>query len=84
MPEEQIGEVSNFFVKPMVAAVKLSATLRVGDRIRIMGSSTDISLEVGSMQIDREPVESADAGAEVGIQLPARARAGDTVFKVTD
>mgnify|MGYP001154508286 CR=1 FL=1 len=84
MPEEQIGEVSNFFVKPMVAAVKLSATLRVGDRIRVKGSSTDISLEVGSMQIDREPVESADTGAEVGIKLPERARAGDTVFKVTD
>lgn len=83
MPEERIGEVSNFFVKPMVVAVNLEATLRVGDRIHIKGSSTDVTLEVTSMQIDREPVASADAGSEVGIKLPERARTGDTVFKVT-
>jgi putative protease len=84
MPEDKIGEVTNFFVKPMVAAIKLSATLTVGDTIHVKGNSTDLTCQVGSMQIDRAAVESAEAGAEVGIQLPERARAGDEVFKVTD
>jgi len=83
-PEEKIGEVSNFFVKPMVAAIRLSATLNVGDTIHVKGHSTDVTLEVASMQIDRNAVESADAGSEVGIKMPERARSGDEVFKVVD
>jgi len=84
MPEEKIGQVSNFFTKPMVAAIKLDATLRVGDQIHIKGHSTDLTLEVTSMQIDKEAVESADAGQEVGIKCPNRARAGDDVYRVSD
>jgi len=83
MPENKIGEVSHFFAKPMVAAIKLSASLKVGDTIHIKGSSTDITFEVQSMQIDRNSVESAEAGADVGIKVPERARDGDTVFLVT-
>jgi hypothetical protein len=41
-------------------------------------------MDVNSMQIDRNAVESADAGADVGIQVPDRARQGDIVFRVTD
>ena len=84
MPEEKIGEVTHFFAKPMVAAIMLSATMKVGDKIHIKGSTTDITMEVTSMQIDRNPVDSADSGAEVGIQVPDKARQGDAVFKVTE
>jgi translation elongation factor EF-Tu-like GTPase len=83
MPEEKIGEVIHFFAKPMVAAIKLSATLKVGDKIHIKGSTTDVTMDVTSMQIDRNAVDSADAGADVGIQVAERARQGDAVFKVT-
>jgi len=84
MPEEKIGEVIHFFQKPMVAAIKLDAALKVGDKIHIKGRTTDITLDVTSMQIDRNAVESAVAGADVGIQVPERARQGDAVLKVTD
>jgi putative protease len=84
MPEEKIGEVTNFFVKPMVAAIRLTAALKVGDSIHVKGHSTDVTMDVTSMQIDRNAVEQADAGAEIGIKMPDRARAGDEVFKVTD
>jgi hypothetical protein len=40
-------------------------------------------MDVTSMQIDRNAVDSADAGADVGIQVAERARQGDAVFKVT-
>jgi len=84
MPEEKLGEVIHFFQKPMVAAIKLSATLKVGDKIHINGITTDITMDVTSMQIDRNAVESADAGADVGIQVSERARQGDAVLKITD
>lgn len=82
MPEEKIGTVTNFFTKPMVAAIELSATLKVGETIHVKGASTDVTFPVESMQIDRNVVESADAGAMIGVKMPERARAGDEVFRV--
>jgi putative protease len=83
MPEQSIGKVSKYFAKPMVAAIELTSTLKVGDTIHIRGASTDMTLTVGSMQIDRANVELADAGASIGVKVPDRARSGDEVFLVT-
>lgn len=84
MARERIGEVLKFFSKPGVAAVKITAgELRVGDTIRIMGHTTDLTEVVGSMEVDNSKVESASVGDFVGIKISDRARAGDGVFKVT-
>ncbi|MDY6893318.1 MAG: translation elongation factor-like protein [Chloroflexota bacterium] len=83
MPEEEIGKVSSFFARPVVAGIDLTSTLKVGDRIHIKGHTTDLELTVASMQIDNVDVNEAKAGDSVGIKLPDRARSGDHVYKVT-
>ncbi|MDO9585973.1 MAG: EF-Tu/IF-2/RF-3 family GTPase [Syntrophales bacterium] len=84
MAEKKIGEVLKFFSKPGVAAVKITqGELRVGDTIRIMGHTTDLTEVVGSIEVDNSKVERASAGDFVGIKISDRARAGDDVFKVT-
>ncbi len=35
MTEEIIGKVSDFFARPVVAGIELTAPLNVGDKIRI-------------------------------------------------
>jgi len=84
MPEVEIGKVSDFFARPVVAGVELTATLKVGDTIRIKGHTTDLEFAVDSMQIDNANVEQAKAGDSVGIKVSDRVRSGDTVYKVTD
>jgi len=84
MAEEMIGHVSDFFARPVVAAVELSGSLKMGDRIRIKGHTTDLELDVASMQIDNSAVQEAKAGDSVGIKVPDRVRKGDSVYKVTD
>ena len=84
MPEEKIGEVTNFFAKPMVAAIKLSQNLKVGDTLHIKGASTDMTFQVTSMQINRVATDTATVGEEVGIRTPERARSGDVVFRVIE
>ena len=84
MPESEIGKVSDFFARPVVAAIELTAGLKVGDKIHIKGHTTDLELNVGSMQINNVPVQEAKAGDSVGVKLSERARKGDTVYKVTD
>ncbi len=84
MPEVEIGKVSDFFARPVVAGVGLIATLKVGDRIHIKGHTTDMELAVDSMQIDNVNVEQAKAGDNIGVKVSDRVRRGDTIYKVTD
>jgi putative protease len=84
MSEDAIGIVSDFFAHPVVAAIELTGTLKVGDKIRIKGHTTDLELEVESMQINNEPVQEAKAGDSIGVKVSERVRDGDTVYKIVD
>jgi len=84
MAEELIGKVEDFFARPVVAGIGLTASLKVGDRIRIKGHTTDLELTIGSMQIDNADVTEADAGDSIGVKVPDRVRAGDSVYKITE
>jgi len=84
MPEEVVGKVSDFFARPVVAGIELTATLKVGDTIHIKGHTTDLEFTVDSMQINNVNVNEAKAGDAIGIKVSDRVRSGDTVYKVTD
>lgn len=84
MPEEEVGKVNDFFARPVVAGIKLTKALKLGDTIHIKGHTTDISTVVESMQINNVNVKEARPGDSVGIKMPERVRPGDTVYKVTD
>ena len=84
MPEELIGRVSDFFARPVVAGIELTATLKVGDTIHIKGHTTDLEFTVDSLQINNVNVNEAKAGDAIGIKVSDRVRSGDTVYKVTD
>jgi putative protease len=84
MGEVEIGKVSDFFSKPVVAGIELSGILKIGDKIHIQGSTTDIELAVESMQIDRVNITEGKPGDLVGIKVPNRVRRGDKVYKITE
>ena len=84
MPEVEIGKVTDYFAKPVVAGVELSGVLKIGDRIHIKGSTTDMELTIESMQINRVDITEAKSGDLVGIKVPDRVRRGDKVYKVTE
>ena len=84
MPDVEIGMVTDFFAKPVVAGIELSGTLRIGDKIHIKGSTTDMELTVESMQIERVNITEGKPGDLVGIKVLDRVRRGDKVYKVTE
>ena len=84
MAEEIIGKISDFFAHVVVAGIELTATLKVGDKVHIKGHTTDLEMNVDSMQIDNAPVTEAKAGDSIGVKVAERVRKGDTVYKVTD
>ncbi len=84
MGEVEIGNVTDFFAKPVVAGIELSGTLKIGDKIHIKGSTTDMELVIESMQIERVSVTEGKPGDLIGIKVPDRVRRGDRVYKVTE
>ena len=84
MTEKADGKVSDFFAHPVVAGIDMTGTLKVGDKIHIQGHTTDIEMEIASMQINNANVDKTKKGDSIGIKVPDRVRRGDTVYKVTD
>lgn len=84
MTEQMIGTVSDFFARPVVAAIELTAELKLGDKIHFKGHTTDLEVTVSSMQINNAAVTEAKAGDSVGVKLTERVRKGDTIYKITD
>ncbi|MFC1961458.1 translation elongation factor-like protein [Chloroflexota bacterium] len=83
MPEEAVGKVSDFFARPVVAGIDVTGTMKVGDKIHILGHTTDLEMVIESMQINNVSVVEAKSRDLVGIKVSDRVRPGDTVYRVT-
>lgn len=85
MPEQKVGEVMKFFSKPGVAAIKITeGVLKVGDRLKFKGHTTDFEEQIQSMQIENQSVEKAEIGQLVGIKVKERVREKDLVYKIVE
>jgi hypothetical protein len=82
MAEKRIGTVTHYFDRIGVAAVDLTDTLRVGDRVRVEGHTTKFEATIDKMQIDRKDVQEARPGQDVAVHLGERARAHDAIVKL--
>jgi putative protease len=82
MKEKEIGKVSSYFSHVEVAAIKLSASLKVGDKIHIKGHTTDFEQDVEGIQIEKEKIAKAKKGDHIGIKVPEKVRPNDKVFVV--
>ena len=75
-----LGLVDDFFAKIGVVALTLKGSVAVGQKIQVLGHTTNFEQTVDSMQIDHAPVTQAGPGDSVGIKVGARARGGDHVY----
>ena len=75
-----IGKITHYYSNIGVGIIELSDSLKVGDKIRIKGHTTDIEETVDSMQIDHKDVEEAKKGDVIGIKVPDHVRETDQVY----
>jgi len=83
MPEKEIGKITHYFGHINVGIVELSDGLRVGDKIRIKGHTSDLVEDVPSMQIEHVDVSEANVGDAVGIKVTQKVHVNDKVYKIT-
>ncbi len=79
-----VGKVTHYFTHLGVAALDLTEPIRLGDRIHVVGRTTNLAQEVESMEIDRKPVDIAYAGDDVAIKVIGRTRTGDAIYRKSD
>jgi putative protease len=80
-PGQSIGSVTHYFGHLSVAAVTLTDTLRVGDRIHIRGHTTNVEQSVDSMEVEHAKVDSAGPGDDVALQVTDHVREHDQIFR---
>ena len=83
MSDDKVGVVFKYFQGAGVAGVEVLNIIRVGDSVQFLGTQTNFSQSVDSMQADGEDVEEAVAGDKVGIKVGGRVRLNDRVYRVS-
>jgi putative protease len=79
----KVGKVIHYFTAIGVAVVELSGNLKVGEKIKFEGATTDFEQTVDSMQVDKKEIQEAKKGTEIGLKVADRVREGDTVSKIS-
>lgn len=83
--EEKVGVVTDYLNRIGVAVIRLTeGNLRVGDRVRIAGKTSELSQVVESLQIEHQAVQEALRGAEVAMKVQGVVRRHDQVFRIRD
>ncbi len=82
MAEKEIGKVIHYFDRAMVAVVRLSSSLKTGDRVKIVKGIGEFEETVSSMQVEHESISAGKKGDEVAIKISQPTKEGAHVFKL--
>ena len=82
--EVEIGTVTHYYNHINVAVLKLTESLKLGDKIHILGHSTDLIERVGSMEVNHHAVEWIQPGEDVAIKVNEPVHEHDIVYRVTE
>ncbi|PJE59977.1 MAG: translation elongation factor-like protein [Candidatus Portnoybacteria bacterium CG10_big_fil_rev_8_21_14_0_10_44_7] len=77
-----VGKIVHFYDKISVGIIELGENLSVGDQVQILGTSTDLTQKIDSMQFDHKEITEGQPGMQVGIKTEQKVRVGDQVYKL--
>ncbi|MFT3893811.1 MAG: hypothetical protein QM730_19445 [Anaerolineales bacterium] len=82
--EVEIGRVTHYYNHLNVAVLRLTDSLKLGDKIHIMGHSTDLIERVSSMEVNHHSVEWVKPGEDVAIKVVEPVHEHDVVYLLTE
>ncbi len=80
--DKEIGKVIHYFDKAMVAVVRLTDSLKVGETVKFVHGENEFNQTIDSMEVEHKKIQSAGQGDEVAVKVEQRAKEGTKVFKV--
>jgi len=82
--EVEIGRVTHFYGHICVAVIQLNESLKLGDKIHILGHTTDFVQRVTSIEVEHHPVVWVKPGDHIAIKVIGPVREHDAVYRVTE
>lgn len=82
--EQEVGKVIHYFDKAMVAVVRLTDAVSVGDSVKFVHGEKEAAQKIESMEVNHEKISSGKAGDEVAIKLNEATHEGAKVYKIVE
>ena len=82
--EVEIGRVTHYYNHLNVAVLRLTESLKLGDKIHILGHSTDVIERVASMEVEHHPVVWVKPGDDVAIKVIEPVHEHDVVYRLVE
>ena len=82
--EIEIGRVTHYYNHLNVAVLKLIDGLKLGDKIHILGHTTDLVERIASMEVEHRHVAWVKPGDDVAIKVMEPVREHDIVYLVKE
>jgi putative protease len=80
MADKKIGTITHLFDRIGVGIIKLDGKLKVGDKVRIQGGTTNFEQEISEIQLEHKSIPEGKKGQEVGVKVKEKVREGDGVY----
>jgi hypothetical protein len=82
--EIEIGRITHYYNHLNVAVLSLSDSLKLGDKIHLLGHVTDFTQRVTSMEVEHHNIVWVKPGDDVAIVVTEPVREHDIVFRVVE
>ncbi len=82
--EVEIGKVVHYYNHINVAVLSLTDSLKIGDKIHIIGHATDFTERVSSMEVEHHSIVWVKPGDNVAVKVNQPVHEHDIVFRVTE
>lgn len=80
---KEVGKITHYYSHINVAVLEITkGSLKVGDRIRLVGHTTDFEQTVDSMQIEHLQIQEAHPGQAIGLRVIDHVREHDVVYRL--
>jgi translation elongation factor EF-1alpha len=82
--EVEIGRVVHYYDHLSVAVLSLAESLKLGDRIHIVGHSTDFTQRITSMEVEHHSILWVKPGDNVAVKVIQPVHEHDIVYRVVE
>ena len=80
--DKEIGKVIHYYDKVMVAVIRLSDSLSVGNTVKFVSGENEFTQTIDSMEIEHKKVDSVGTGDEVAVKVEGKAKEGTKIYRV--
>lgn len=82
--EVEIGKVVHYYNHIHVAVLSLTDSLKIGDKIHIVGHATDFTERISSMEVEHHSIVWVKPGDNVAVKVNQPVHEHDIVFRITE